>query len=202
MKIGIIGGTFNPIHNGHLIISEYVRSSLNLDRVIFIPSGLHPFKDKIGIINAQKRIDMVSLAIESNENFALSRLEVDKEGISYTVDTMTILKEEYKNDQLYFIIGWDIVFELGKWKDLDRLSDLCQFILVNRPIEDSRDVNDKLEDLSQKYKLKIRRVETPFVDISSTKIRSRIKDDLSIRYLVPDSVNSYISDNNLYKEVE
>lgn len=133
MKIAVMGGTFDPIHNGHLIVAEYVRTSLKLDKVIFIPSGVHPFKNNKNITEGKKRLDILSLAIKSNEYFDISTMEINREGITYTIDTIKELKEIYKEDAVYFIIGSDIIFEIEKWKGFEELIELCKFILLYRP---------------------------------------------------------------------
>lgn len=198
MKIGIIGGTFDPVHNGHLIIAEYARTSLGLDKVIFIPSGMHPFKDNKKITEPKKRIDMILLAIDSNPYFEVSSLEIDRLGTTYTIDTMTSLKDEYLGDELYFIFGSDIIFELDKWKSIDELSHLCKFILLDRPGKEDQELHKKIEELKSSYNIHIEKIKSPIIDISSTEIKERTSQKLSIKYLVPDAVEEYILNHNLY----
>lgn len=200
MKIGIMGGTFDPIHNGHLIVAEYARTSLNLDKIIFMPSGKHPFKDNREITQPDKRMDMVSLAIESNPYFEISSIEIQRMGTTYTIDTILSLKENYKYDDMYFIIGTDIIMEIEKWKEFNKLINICSFALMSRVGEYGQDAVDKLKDLRSKYKIRIEEVKAPIIEISSTEIRQRIKDKISIKYLVPELVENYIFEHNLYKK--
>ncbi len=198
MKIGIIGGTFDPIHNGHLIIAEYARTTLSFDKVIFMPSGSHPFKDNKKISESNLRCDMVLLAIDTNEYFEMSLLEIKKMGTTYTIDTIIDLKEKYKDDELYFIFGTDILFEIDKWKDIEKLSDLCKFVLLSRPGKDDEEIINRIESLKFSYNISIGIVNSPMIEISSTEIRERVSNNLSIKYLVPENVEKYILDNNLY----
>lgn len=202
MKIGIMGGTFDPIHNGHLIVAEYTRTYLNLDRIIFIPSGKHPFKDNKKVTDPNKRMDMISLSIESNKYFNLSDIEINREGITYTIDTIKTLKAYYKKDEIFFIIGSDILFQIEKWKDFDHLIEIVRFALISRPSDNNIEATNKLKDLKEKYKINIIEVEAPLIDISSTEIRNRVKEGLSIKYLVPELVNNYIIEHNLYSKDE
>lgn len=201
MNIGIIGGTFDPIHNGHLIIAEYARTSLNLDKVLFIPSGIHPFKDNKNITDAKDRMDMILLAIDSNLCFELSTLEIARTGITYTIDTIISLKDKYPEDELYFIFGTDIVFELDKWKRIEELSGLCNLVLLDRPGKEEKEVYKKIKELRYLNNVHIEKIKSPIIDISSTEIRERVGNNLSIRYLVPESVREYIAKNKLYTQV-
>lgn len=201
MNIGIIGGTFDPIHNGHLIIAEYARTSLNLDKVLFIPSGMHPFKDNKKITDAKNRMDMILLATDSNPCFEVSSLEITRIGITYTIDTMISLKDKYPEDELYFIFGSDILFELDKWKRIEELSRLCKFILLDRHSKEEQEIYKRIEELKSSYNIHIEKVKSPIIDISSTEIRERVSKKISIRYLVPELVEKYILNNKLYMEL-
>jgi len=181
MKIGVMGGTFDPIHNGHLIGAEYARTSLNLDKLIFIPSGNHPFKNNKNISEPNKRMDMISLAISSNKYFEISPIEINRMGITYTIDTIMELRKEYRKDEIYFIIGSDILFELEKWKGFEELISLCKFILLYRPGKEDN-IDKKIKDLKISYNIKIEKVKAPLIEISSTEIRNRVKNRLSIKY--------------------
>lgn len=201
MNIGIIGGTFDPIHNGHLIIAEYARTSLNLDKVLFIPSGMHPFKDNKKITDAKNRMDMILLATDSNPCFEVSSLEITRIGITYTIDTMISLKDKYPEDELYFIFGSDILFELDKWKRIEELSRLCKFILLDRHSKEEQEIYKRIEELESSYNIDIEKIKSPIIDISSTEIRERVSKKISIRYLVPELVEKYILNNKLYMEL-
>lgn len=200
MKIGIMGGTFDPIHMGHLIIGEYARDLLKLEKVIFIPTGVNPFKTDRDTSSSAQRVDMVKLAIESNPYFEISTIEVHREGLSYTVDTIKSLKEKYKEDDLYFIIGSDIIFQIENWKDFKELIKLCKFILFNRPGKNEIEIDNKVKELSSLYNLSFERISAPLIDISSTDIRYRVRNRQSIKYLVPEAVEDYIIKHKLYLE--
>ncbi|HEY8362688.1 MAG TPA: nicotinate-nucleotide adenylyltransferase [Tissierellaceae bacterium] len=200
MKIGIMGGTFDPIHIGHLILAESARESLNLNKIIFIPTGINPFKIDKNTASPVHRLEMLKLAIESNEHFTISSIEIERSGITYTIDTMKALREKYKEDELYFIVGSDIVFQIEKWKDFKDIFKLCKFVLVNRPGNDCNEIDNKIKELNLRYAISFIRINSPYIDISSSDIRNRIKNNKSIKYLVPLKVEEYIKKNNLYME--
>lgn len=200
MKIGIIGGTFDPIHNGHLIIAEYARTHLKLDKVIFIPVGIAPHKDNNKITNAKSRVEMINLSIKSNPYFYQSLIEVKRDNVTYTVDTLTSLKEEYPENEFYFIMGGDSILEIESWKDHKKLMKICNFIVLDRDHITREDINLKVSELKLLYGMDTQVIRSPLIEISSTEIRNRIKKGLSIKYLVPESVENYIKDNELYLE--
>lgn len=200
MKIGILGGTFDPIHTGHLIIGEYARISMGLDKVVFIPCGTHPFKNKDRVTSNEKRCEMIELAIKSNPYFEISTMEMERTGVNYTIDTIKNLKKEYKNSEIYFIIGSDILFQIEKWKDFEELFKMCKFILFHRIDEEKEEILKKTNTLKKLYNMNIEKIEAPIFPISSSEIRERIKKGLSIKYLVKEEVEKYILKNNLYKE--
>lgn len=199
MKIGILGGTFDPIHKGHLIIGEYARVYAELDEVVFMPSGTHPFKDNKKITSAKKRCEMIQLAIKSNPYFKISNIEMETIGINYTIDTIRCLKKQHKEDEFYFIIGSDILFEIEEWKEFEELLEICKFILFYR-IDEEKSISKKIKQLKILYKMNITKIETPIFPISSTEIREKAKKNISIKYLVQEDVENYIWRNNLYKE--
>lgn len=198
MKIGIMGGTFDPIHTGHLIIGEYARTTLNLDKIIFVPVGLPPHKDNSKVSTSSRRLEMTKLAINSNSYFYLSSIEVDRKEITYTIDTIKELKKIYKEDELYFIIGGDSLFEIEKWKDFEQLIELCKFVVLERPGRTKEEIEQKKIELKLSYKIELEKIYSPLIDISSTEIRERVKNNLSIKYLVPESVEAYIMYHKLY----
>lgn len=200
MKIGILGGTFDPIHNGHLIIGEYARVSANLDKVIFMPSGIHPFKDNKKVTDSKKRSRMIELAIKSNPYFRISTIEIERAGINYTIDSLRCLKEQYKDNEIYFIIGSDILFQIEKWKEFGNLIRLCKFILFYRIGKDEEKIVEKIQELKTKYNMNIDKIHSPIFPISSTEIRQRVEQGISIKYLVQENVEKYILENNIYKE--
>lgn len=199
MKIGILGGTFDPIHKGHLIIGEYARVSNELDKVVFIPSGRHPFKNNEKITDPEKRLEMLQLATKSNPYFQISTIEIERTGISYTIDTIRDVKKQYKEDEIYFIIGSDILFEIEKWKEFKELIKLCKFILFYRIDEDEEEILKKINELKNSYEMEIKKIEAPIFPISSTEIRERVKKGLSIKYLVQEEVENYILRNCIYR---
>lgn len=188
MKIGILGGTFNPIHYGHLILGEQVLGQLGLDKVIYVPSFIPPHKKGDGVIAAPQRLKMLNLAVARNGHFSVSDSEIRRRGTSYTVDTLREIKKQYPSADLFFICGSDLVAEIPTWKDVDDIYKLARFVLAKRPGFGKR--------LSGKSFLKISVAQ---VDISSSLIRRLVHERKSIRYLTPDSVAEYIEKKGLYK---
>lgn len=201
IKIGVMGGTFDPIHYGHLAAAEAARVEFGLRKVIFMPAGNPPHKWLKEISDAEHRYRMTALAISSNSGFEVSRLEVDKSGISYTFDTMKQLKKTYgEASDIYFIIGADTVMELLTWHKIGELLTLCKFITVTRPGFNNREMEQMIEEISSKYNEEIICLEVPLLEISSTDIRERVRDGRSVKYLLPEEVEAYIFENGLYKE--
>ena len=201
-KIGIMGGSFDPIHMGHLMMSEYVRSELGLDEVLFVPTGNPPHK-QIGILEAEKRLEMVKIAIADNPHFTVSDLEVQKKGISYSVDTVLELKALYPEDEFYFLIGSDLLPQLKSWKRFDELATEIEFVLSIRPGFDTitkEDMVHEIADLKEDYGARVTVIETPLYEISSTQIRQRIRDHRSVRYLVKQEVISKIEEAGYYRK--
>jgi nicotinate-nucleotide adenylyltransferase len=188
MKIGILGGTFNPIHTGHLILAEEAREKLGLDKVVFVPAFLPPHKDNGDITSAVDRLKMVKLAIKDNRYFSVSSTEIKRAGRSYTIDTIREFKERYPNDELYFVIGSDLLKYLEEWKDLNQILEMVRFIVATRP-------GYPLEKIPSYIKTMAIRA----VDISAFEIREAIKENKSFRYLVPEGVCKYITKKGLYK---
>ncbi|NLI65962.1 MAG: nicotinate-nucleotide adenylyltransferase [Tissierellia bacterium] len=199
MKIGIMGGTFNPIHHGHLILSEYIRIGADLDKIIFIPTGIPPHKDNQAVLDSQIRLEMVALAIRENPYFICSDMEVVRKKLSYTIDTVNELKEIYRDDDLYMIIGTDTLLSLHTWKDYERILSMINIIVADRLGLDRKRVDKRIEELTRRYGASIISMDSPVIDISSTLIRERLKKGLSIKYLVPEVVEDYILKNNLYR---
>lgn len=188
MKIGILGGTFNPIHIGHLILAEEAREKLQLDKVIFVPAYLPPHKDNSDIASAQHRYEMVDLAIKTNKHFSVSEIEIKRDGRSYTIDTVNEFKELYPSDELYFIIGSDLLNYLDGWKDLDQVRKLVKFIVATRPGYPLEKIPAKICTLAIRA-----------VDVSAFEVRRCIKQGRSFRYLVPEAVYDYIKKQGLYR---
>lgn len=199
MKIGIMGGTFDPIHNGHLTIGEFAREEMELDKIVYIPAGISPYKDDQKILNSEQRYRLLDLAIKDNPFFTKSSIEIDKEGITYTVDTLRQLKEEHPEDELYFIIGEDCLYHLEYWKDFNLFKNLCSFLVFKRGIESNNTIESKILELKNKHNIDIYFLNSPIIDISSTDIRTRRKLNKSIKYLVPLDVEKYILEHGLYE---
>ncbi len=188
MKIGILGGTFNPVHMGHLILAEEAREKLALDRVVFVPAYLPPHKNGPDIAAAGSRFDMVRLAIKGNKAFSASDTEIKRSGRSFTIDTIKEFKQRYPQDELYFIIGSDLLKYLDDWKDLGDIIKMVKFIAATRP-------GYPLERIpSYIQKLAIRAI-----DVSGFEVRDCVKNGKSFRYLVPEAVYNYINKKRLYR---
>lgn len=187
MRIGILGGTFNPIHIGHLILAEEAREKLQLDKIIFIPTYLPAHKNNSDIAAAGDRYRMIKLAIKKNIYFSVSDIEIKRNGLSYTIDTLKEFKKIYPKDELYFIIGSDLLKYLDDWKDLPEIINMVKFIVATRP-------GYPLEKIPSN----ISTVPIRAVDVSAFEIRKAIKENKSFRYLVPEAVYKYIIKNKLY----
>lgn len=202
-KIGIMGGTFNPIHNGHLVTAQEALSQFKLDKVIFIPTGDPPHKIKKEIADAEDRYIMTVIATSSNSNFFVSRMEINRKDKSYTIDTVRQLKKMYgENSSLYFITGADAILEILTWKNTSEIISLCKFIAATRPGYDLTRIEDlrkKLFSSSEASYKKIYIMEIPALSISSTDIRNRVKSGRPIDYLLPEGVSNYILKHELYK---
>ncbi len=198
MRLGIMGGTFDPPHLAHLVIAEMARSGLQLDRVVFIPAGDPWMKSTQTVTPAGKRKEMVGLAINSNPSFSLSSIEVDRPGPSYTVDTVEQLTVEMgHNSDIFLLLGWDTLGELTSWKAPYRLSKMVRFVAFPRPGADRPDPAE-LEKAMPASAERIIYMDEPYLSISSTCIRQRVKEGKSVRYLVPDAVGQYIIEHKLY----
>ncbi len=194
MKIGIMGGTFNPIHYGHLICAEQVRDGLGYDKILFVPSARPPHKSQPDMVSAEHRFQMVLLATAHNQDFEVSRIELDREGPSYTIQTIKTLRNRYNiSTELAWIIGADSLIEYKIWKDFDGVLEQCTMIATTRPNYDMQLVPTEIRNRVRTFKI-------TGIDISATEIRRRLKENLSIQYLVPDSVAEYIKEHRLYRE--
>jgi nicotinate-nucleotide adenylyltransferase len=202
-RIGIIGGTFDPIHYGHLVIAEEVRATLDLSEMVFIPTGQPPHKPKRIITAAQHRVAMVELAIASNSNFTLSRIEANRPGPSYTVETLQLLHELWgENTDIYYVIGWDSLEELHLWHDPQGILKLLTHIVaVRRPgYAEELAYQELLEERLPGIRQRLQVVSTPQLDISATDLRRRVAEKRPIKYQTPDVVEQYITQHGLYQE--
>jgi nicotinate-nucleotide adenylyltransferase len=191
-RLGILGGTFNPIHVAHLSIAEQVGEARGLGKVLFVPAHIPPHKDSPDIAPAEDRYRMTVLATESNPRFEVSRIEVDRSGTSFTKDTLRELLKKYPGRELFYIIGSDAVAELPTWREPDVVVKLAKLLVVNRP-------GSELERLDERFRKNVEVVNVSASDVSSTEIRERIRKGLSIGHLVPPKVERYIKENGLYQ---
>ncbi len=185
-KVGILGGTFDPPHIGHLLIANEVLSSLLLDEVWFMPNQEPPHKKKSGDVQNTHRIQMLELAVLGNPFFKIQTIELARQGPSYTVDTMKRINADYSGHQFFFIIGADMIEYLPKWQKIEELVKLVQFVGVERP------------SYNWKTDYPVLYVDVPAIDVSSSMIRDRLKKGKTVRYLLPDPVIQYIEENHLY----
>lgn len=199
MKTGVFGGTFDPVHIGHLAVAERVHSDLGLNRVIFVPTNISPFKLGQLTSSGEHRLSMLSFAIQDNPHFEASDIELRRGGTSYTVDTMEILKGLYPDDEFYFIMGMDSFLELNGWKGVDRLIELSQLVVVTRPGYELSSEQSKLLALPPEVWQRTRFLEVLGLDIAATEIRDRIKRGQSVRYLLVPEVVTYIHENGIYR---
>jgi len=198
-KIGIMGGTFDPIHYGHLMIANEVLDKYNMEKIIFVPSGNPPHKKNTSAC-AVDRFLMTNIATLSNRKFIVSDIEIQSLEKSYTINTVKKLKKIYENADLYFITGTDAILELPKWYDTENLLKLCKFISVSRAGYCTSEIENKISQIKNRYNCEIELLKVPMLEISSTDIRARIQFDRSTKYLLPEMVEEYIYKNNLYLE--
>jgi nicotinate (nicotinamide) nucleotide adenylyltransferase len=199
LKLGILGGTFNPVHYGHLLMAERAREALDISKIIFMPTGNPPHKDSKTVATADDRFKMVELAVGDYDNFIMSKLEIDREGKTYTVDTLKQLKAEYGEDtQIFFIIGADVLMDIPKWRSAGEVARLCKFAAIQRAGYNKEEFASQAKHLYEEFGAEIEEVEMPIIEISSTDIRTRISDNLSIKFMLPDNVIKYILEKGLY----
>jgi nicotinate-nucleotide adenylyltransferase len=198
-KIGIIGGTFDPVHYGHLILAEQARAEALLDQVIFMPAMVQPFKLNAKIAGGDHRYAMLREAIAGNPNFSVSTKELDSPEISYTINTLKECKAEFGADtELYFIIGTDAFLNLEKWYAAADLLEGFSFVIGTRPGYKEQELNLLVDRLKKQYGANIIEIHNSEVEISSTDIKNRIRGGKSIKYLLPEGVEEYIYKNKLY----
>jgi len=201
-KIGIIGGTFDPVHYGHLILAEQARVEANLDQVLFMPAMVQPFKLNVKTAEGAHRYAMLQEAVAGNPYFSVSRKELDSPEISYTINTLRDCKEEFGDDtELYFIIGTDAFLNLEKWYAAEDLLEGFSFVIGTRPGYKEQELKAMVDRLREQYNSKILEINNSEVEISSTDIKNRIREGKSIKYLLPEGVEEYIYKNKLYLEL-
>lgn len=187
MRLGIFGGSFDPIHLGHLIVAEYTKELMNLDKIIFVPVG-NPSHRENSLSLWEHRLKMIELSIEDNSSFEVSTIEILSNKKNYTYDTLVELKKMYPNDEIFEIIGEDSADYLHRWKNYEELISLCKFIVYKR---------DGYNFISGNENIMV--IDSPKINISATFIRNKVKNNKSIKYLVNDKVLEYIENNKLYK---
>lgn len=199
LKIGICGGTFDPIHMGHLIIAEMARCQYGLDKVLFIPSGKPPHKDLQVVTEPIHRLNMVECATQNNPYFEALDIEIMREGYTYTVDTLKDLHKLFPREtDFYYIIGADVVRDLPTWKSIGEVSKQTKFIAFMRPEFINEEFSSQIQLLRDKFHIVVDTFEAPLIEISSTYIRDSIRKGQTIKYIVPECVEKYIRDNDLY----
>jgi len=201
-SVGLLGGTFDPIHYGHLVIAEEVRTALNLAEIVFVPAGNPPHKPERIVTEAQHRLAMLELAIASNPYFSISLVDLERPGPSYTVETLHLLRQQWSaRTAIYFIIGGDSLEDLLTWYEPARiLVQLTALVAVQRPgYEEAADYRDTLEARLPGIKQRLIIVQAPQLDISATDLRRRVAEGRPIKYQTPEAVEHYIIEHGLYR---
>lgn len=199
MKIGILGGTFDPIHKGHLALGRYAKDAFELDQIWIMPNGNPPHKDESIESQTKHRVEMVRLAIQEEKGFCLNLYEVERKEINYSYLTMEHFTKEFPEHEFYFIIGADSLFNIEKWKHPERLLKTCVLLAAYREGKSLEEMHARITYLNEKYQADIRLLSMPEVDISSTEIREDMKGHVSIEQFVPESVHEYILKHELFK---
>jgi len=198
-KVGIMGGTFNPVHYGHLFLAENAMEQLNLDKILFMPSKNPPHKKKQDLVSDMQRIEMVRLAVYENPHFEISTIEFDREGITYTADTLTILTHENPDTEYYFIVGADSLFMMQDWHTPQIIFNLCTILAAGRDRVPENQLAKQMKYLRDTFDARIIQLNMPTIEISSAVIRKRIAANKTVRYFVPKEVMDYIAKHRLYE---
>jgi nicotinate-nucleotide adenylyltransferase len=196
-RVGLLGGTFDPVHMGHLIMAECARDELGLDWIEFVPALTPPHKRDEPVIDVKHRVGMIEAAIAGNASFQINRIELDREGPSFTVETLALLRESRPDDTFVFIVGSDSLIDLPRWHQPQRILELTELAVIARPGSEPNlfEITQSLPNIATKYV----DVRAPHIDISSTQLREMIHDQRSIRYQTPDPVIAYIERERLYR---
>ena len=194
MRLGLMGGTFDPIHLGHLLAAEEALARCQLDEVLFVPAGRPWMKDGGGVSPAHHRMNMTTLAVAYNPRFSVSSIEVDREGPTYTVDTLEELRDEDCSRELFLIVGADSVAQMDRWKQPEKIRELCTIVAVPRPGYDPVAASNEPEGSSRVIYLDV-----PLAAISATEVRERVSKGLPVRGCVPEAVEEYIQRHGLYQ---
>lgn len=202
MRVGIFGGTFDPIHLGHLILAEQCRQQARLDQVLFIPAALPPHKREQAVSSFAQRVEMVTLAIAGNPAFRVDELEKERIGPSYTVDTLAQLRQARPGDDLFFLLGSDSLRDFPTWYQPRRILELAELLVVERPDFPAiapADLRAALE-LDASFELRYQIVRSPLIELSSRDLRQYLAEGRSVRYMIPRAVEAYIGDKGLYRK--
>ena len=197
-KIGIMGGTFNPIHNGHLLLAETAYHQFDLDSVLIMPTKNTYYKKMPDNVTEAQRIDMIKLAIEDNDHFQLSLEEINREGITYTYETLLNLTQENPDHDYYFIMGADSLYHIESWYKVEEIFRMTTILVAARGVGTSSVLDSQIEYIQNKYDAVIEKLYAPIMEISSNDLRKRVQHGDSIRYLLPQKVIDYIAENHVY----
>lgn len=201
-RIGIMGGTFDPIHIGHLALAQFAMEEEGLDEVWFVPTGCSYMKEDRKVVSPEERYEMTRLAVEGNDRMRCLDIETKREGYTYSYETLEELCREYPKDSFFFIFGADCLFAIETWKEPKRIFASAEVIAAVRNGADIAAMELKIAELTQKYGARIRLLSFLNLEISSTDIRERVREGKSIRYLVPDKVLHYIAEKGFYQNEE
>lgn len=201
MRIGILGGTFNPIHLGHLLIAENAFEQFKLDRVNIMPAHISPFKIDTKVLDKEHRKKIIELSIADNPHFVMDPREIDSDSISYTYLTLSDMKANNPEDELFFILGADSLKTIKNWRNPQIIFDNASVLAAVRDNDDIDDLQCYADELKALFNGNVGFIKTPTYDVSSTDIRRRIASGESVRYMICDAAIEYITDNNLYKEI-
>ncbi len=202
IKTGIMGGTFDPIHFGHLILAQTAMEQFDLDEVLVMPAKAPPHKSRNGITPAAHRIAMTRLAIAGSPGFRLSLFEMEREGYTYTYETLQLLTSQNPDRHYYFIMGADSLFDFQKWRNPQIIASLCTILVANRSEEPDRELLEQIEYICREYGGDVRLLRIPALEISSRALRDKVRKCASIRYYTPDAVVDYIQEHRLYLSQE
>jgi nicotinate-nucleotide adenylyltransferase len=198
-KIGILGGSFNPIHIGHILMCRYTYEQLNLEKVYLMPNEKPPHKKDQSMLEAVHRLNMCKIIEESNDFLGTISVEIGNNKTNYTVETMErLLKGKFKNFKIYFIVGADSLLQIETWRAYEKLFKLINFVCIMRPNYEENQVENKIDSLEKKYNINVERVNMPLIGISSTDIRDRILQGKSVKYMLDSEIIDYVHENNLF----
>lgn len=201
-RVGIMGGTFNPIHYSHLILAENAYKSFNLDSVVFIPNDEPPHKSNKALVSDEHRLKMLHLAVDDVSYFKISTIEIDRGGYSYSSDTMTELCQRHPDTDYYFIMGADSLFQIEKWHEARVFMSHCGILAAVRDHVTTDEMHKQMDYLAEKYGVEIHLLPVPDIQLSSRFIRQRIQNGQTIKYFLPKEVEAYIYEEGLYATVE